>query len=387
MQTKEFCVYNETRENYLSPKVTVIDTKSDPLKAVKVLIEGLGPNAETGLWLNPLKSVPTVPRLSPYDLVYLDQDCRVMHGVALVPDDEAPRFDGQATSALLLPIHTFSTSQTHPGDQVIICSAEEMEHRPQRLPVSAPPAPASPVLAQAARNTEIHPLLIAACASQPQAATVPSDAVNPAQSPSPANRSSRIRFLRNIARLRVHISISIANAPSAQSASSQSLQPSVEPIDQLPAPGSSFKNRFLHPSPKFFAHAKEIVVPQRFRSAIPAVSASVAKTIRAATTNLAAECTAEWNVLKACGSFCAEAFLRCVRPSIAVVSRLAARATRACARKCQFWKLQYVQWADEFVFRPPRLPAHIEDQATRSVAKRAAVRARGQQWLKARFLR
>jgi len=58
MQTKEFCVYNETRENFLSPKVTVIDTKSDPLKAVKVLIEGLGPNAETGLWLNPSRVFP-----------------------------------------------------------------------------------------------------------------------------------------------------------------------------------------------------------------------------------------------------------------------------------------------------------------------------------------
>ena len=388
MQTKEFCVYNETRENYLSPKVTVIDTKSDPLKAVKVLIEGLGPNAETGLWLNPLKSVPTVPRLSPYDLVYLDQDCRVMQGVALVPDDEAPRFDGQATSALLLPIHTFSTSQSHPGDQVIICSAEEMEHRPPRLPLPAQPVPASPVLAQATRDAEIHPLLIAACASHPQTAIVPPDAVNVAQSPNSKNRLSRIRFLRDIARLRVHISISIAYAPSAEPAGSPTTQPCVELVNQLPAQGSSFKSQFLRQAPKVFAQAKEIVLPPRVCSAIAAASASVAKTTRAAAMNFTAECVAEWNVLKACSSFCINAFLRgCVRPSIATVSRLAARATRACAGKCQSWKFQYVQWADEFVFRPARLPARIENQSTRSVAKRAAIRARSQQWLKARFLR
>jgi hypothetical protein len=384
MQTKEFCVYNETRENFLSPKVTVIDTKSDPLKAVKALIEGLGPNAETGLWLNPLKSVPTVPRLSPYDLVYLDQDCRVMQGVALVPDDEAPRFDGQATSALLLPIHTFSTSQSHPGDQVIICSAEEMKHRPPRLPISATSTPASPVLLQATRKAEIHPPFITACASQPQTAIVPSDAIHEIQSPNHKKASSRIRFLRDIAHLRVHISISIAYAPSAESASSQTTQPSVEPANQLPAPGSSFKSRFLRQAPKLFARAREIVIPRRVRSAIATASASVAQTTRAATTSLTAECVAEWNVLKSCTSFCTEAFLRsCVRPTIAAVSELAIRATRACARKCQSWKVQYSNWAQEFMFRRTRLSDHTEAPP----ARRPAVRARSQQWLKARFLR
>ena len=249
-----------------------------------------------------------------------------MQGVALVPDDEAPRFDGQATSALLLPIHTFSTSQSHPGDQVIICSAEEMEHRPPRLPLPAQPVPASPVLAQATRD-EIHPLLIAACASHPQTAIVPPDAVNVAQSPNSKNRLSRIRFLRDIARLRVHISISIAYAPSAEPAGSPTNQPCVEPVNPQPAPGSSFKNRFLRQAPKFFAQAKEIVIPQRVRSAIAAASASVAKTTRAAAMNFTAECVAEWNVLKACSSFCTEAFLRrCIRPSVAAVSRLAARS-------------------------------------------------------------
>src|ERR1700733_4679538 len=125
MQTKEYSVYNETRENFLSSRVTFIDTKSDPLRAVKVLIEGLAPNAETGLWLNPLKNIPTVPRLSSYDLVYLDKECRVLRGMALVADDDAPPFEGLATSALVLPIHSFSASHSHPGDKVILCAAAQ----------------------------------------------------------------------------------------------------------------------------------------------------------------------------------------------------------------------------------------------------------------------
>ena len=400
MQTKEFCVYNETRENFLSAKVTVIDTKSDPLKAVKVLIEGLGPNADTGLWLNPLKSVPTVPRLSPYDLVYLDEDCRVMHGIALVPDDEVPRFDGHASSALLLPIHTFSTSQSLPGDQVIICSAEEMEHRPVRLPVLTLPVPAYPVLAGSKGDEEIHAPVIAAWSNPFQTALVPSEAVAEVPSPTPKKDLPTIRFLRDIVRLRVHISISIAYAPSARSGGLQSSQSTLgpgvergagpgveragEPADQLSTRWSLLKGRFLRKASKFFSQAKEIVLPQRVRTAVAAASGAVAKTTRAATTNLAAECTAEWNVLKSCGSFCTEAFLRrCVRPSVATVSQFAAKATRGCSRTLESWKLQYSLWAEEFMFRPAR----IEDPSTHPATKRPAVRIRGHQWLKARFLR
>ena len=51
MPTTEFCVYNQTRASFLTPRVTVIDAQSEPLKAVKALIEGLAPGADAGLWL------------------------------------------------------------------------------------------------------------------------------------------------------------------------------------------------------------------------------------------------------------------------------------------------------------------------------------------------
>jgi hypothetical protein len=146
MSTRQFCVYNETRESLLGPRVAFLDTRSDPLAAVKVLIEGLAPDADTGLWLTPLKSIPAVPRLSAYDLVYLDRDGFVVHGVELVPDDKAPRVDGAAASALVLPIHSFAASQALPGDRFVLRPAEEMEAvAPSKASLGAAGAPVVPI--------------------------------------------------------------------------------------------------------------------------------------------------------------------------------------------------------------------------------------------------
>ena len=162
MDTKEFCVYNKTRENFLSSGVTVIDSVSDPLQVLKVLIEGLADNAETGMWLTPLRRVPIVPRISPFDLVYLDQDRRVLHGVEVLPSAYLSPFDGPANSALLLPIHTLSSSQTIPGDQFVIYEAE-VSPQPAAEPeaeIELQSTPLSLELAQPAPELESAPHLV-----------------------------------------------------------------------------------------------------------------------------------------------------------------------------------------------------------------------------------
>ena len=58
-------------QNVLSSKVTVINAVSDPLKVLKVLVEGLALHDDSALWLTPLRTLPTVPRISPYSLVFL----------------------------------------------------------------------------------------------------------------------------------------------------------------------------------------------------------------------------------------------------------------------------------------------------------------------------
>jgi hypothetical protein len=242
MSAPEYCVYNETRANLLSARITVIDTRSDPLKTVKILIEGLAPNADTGLWLKPLKSVPTVPRLSAYDLVYLDKEGRVVHGIELVPDDEVPRFDGPSASALILPIHSFAASKAVPGDRVVLRQATDLPPAtsalralapepsaalvlptPKALAPSSAPSPA-PAPAQVENFPPLSwfPLPDSVAPAQPPAAQAARIQVASLQVPTPSapaaqsRPAARPRFplLRALLRLRVHIHISVTTAPS-----------------------------------------------------------------------------------------------------------------------------------------------------------------------------
>jgi len=363
MQTQEFCAYNATRENFLSARVTVIDSKSDPLKGIKALIEG--PNQHGGLWLNPLKSVPTVPTMSPYDLVYLDQDCRVVQSVAMIPDDEVPHFSGQAASALLLPIHTFSRSQAHPGDQVIICAAEEIERRPVRVPlvvvpvipfsIAAIPCPTSEISDSVPRphssNPAVHPPLLIAASSQPQTAMSQVEPIHQMQSPVRRKESPGVRFMRGIAHLRVHISFSIAPVPASRT--------TADPTQQSTAK-----------------------LPPR------SVGKSPMKTAAQWTRNSCVRWTEKWTArsasLKSSWLSASERFAqRRVRPTIAALAEFSAKATCFWARKYESWKISYLHWADEFIHGNARVAA----RSTSAEAKYSAIHASRRQFLRARFLR
>ena len=90
MDTRVFCVYNLARGAFLSSKVTVADTASEPLKMLKVLVGGLGLDTVSGLLLSPLYAAPAVPRLFPFDLLYLDSDNQVVDAEEILPGVEFP---------------------------------------------------------------------------------------------------------------------------------------------------------------------------------------------------------------------------------------------------------------------------------------------------------
>ena len=121
MDKETYCAYNTTRDCFLSSEVTLIDTARDPLGVLKVLVEGLAEGAETGLWLTSLTTMPMVPRISPFDVVYLDKNQQVTNLAALLPGFEFPVFESPSVSALVLPLHTILATQTHTGDQLRIC--------------------------------------------------------------------------------------------------------------------------------------------------------------------------------------------------------------------------------------------------------------------------
>jgi hypothetical protein len=139
MDSTSFCAYNLTKDAFLSSKVTVADAALEPLKVLEVLIGGLGLDSESSLWLTPLSAAPEVPRLFPFDMVYLDGDHRVIHGIEVVPGADLPPYSSRVASALILPDRTLSSTQTHPGDQIKVCAGAEM--RMERARISVAPVP------------------------------------------------------------------------------------------------------------------------------------------------------------------------------------------------------------------------------------------------------
>ena len=118
----------------MSSSVSVVDTNLEPLQLLKVLVEGLAVNNEMGLWLTPLTAIPMVPRISPFDLVYLDKDYRVVQGASLLPGVDFPPFKSPAVSAVVLPLHILNLSETQPGDQLRI-RVVEPKSTPARVSV------------------------------------------------------------------------------------------------------------------------------------------------------------------------------------------------------------------------------------------------------------
>jgi len=146
MEAKKYTIYNKTRDTSVTSGATAVDSTREPLTALRVMVEGLGSDNETGLWLTHITVIPMVPRISPFDLVYLDKDNRVFQCIELLPATEIPRFSKPATSALVLPFRTISATKIAVGDDLTLAEIEEVEEAPKAEPiVEDVPAPLSTV--------------------------------------------------------------------------------------------------------------------------------------------------------------------------------------------------------------------------------------------------
>jgi uncharacterized membrane protein (UPF0127 family) len=134
MKRRAYCVYNQTRECFLSLNVTAADTIFSRLRG---LIGRLKLRSDEGIWVVPSRGVHTLGLLFPLDLIYLDEHYRVIHLVEYFPSFRIAPLKTQAESVLELPTHTIYSSQTQPGDELVICVAEEMESRLKKKKVGA----------------------------------------------------------------------------------------------------------------------------------------------------------------------------------------------------------------------------------------------------------
>jgi len=125
-ESRKHCVYNQTRESFLSLGVVVADSAAKQLKA---LLDDFSVKPDAGLWLSPFRGIPATKGLSPVDIIYLDEDNRVIQAIESFPNFAVEPTREQPASALVLAGHTIFSSQTQPGDKMLICYADEMEER------------------------------------------------------------------------------------------------------------------------------------------------------------------------------------------------------------------------------------------------------------------
>ncbi|MGD0628882.1 MAG: PilZ domain-containing protein [Terracidiphilus sp.] len=130
MESRKLCAYNQTRECFLGLEVDGADLS---LAKLKDRIATLALKSGEGLWLSPFRGLPEWGIRVPLDLLYLDQDCRVIDVVESYPVFRANAGTAQPVSVLALPTHSIYSSQTQSGDQLVLCVAEEMQQRLERF--------------------------------------------------------------------------------------------------------------------------------------------------------------------------------------------------------------------------------------------------------------
>jgi uncharacterized membrane protein (UPF0127 family) len=118
------CVFNRTRESFLSLSVTVADTHIGRLKG---LLGKMSLKSDEGLWTIPSQGVHTLFLMFPTDVLYLDNDNRVIHIVENLGTFRFSPIRRDSASVLQLRTRTVFASNTQIGDELVICSPDEIE--------------------------------------------------------------------------------------------------------------------------------------------------------------------------------------------------------------------------------------------------------------------
>lgn len=129
LELRKYCAYNQTRECFLGLEVRAADLS---VAHSKDRIATLALKSGEGLWMVPFRGIPETGMRSPIDLIFLDEHSRVIEVVESFPVCAASS-RLRATSVLALPIHSIYSSQTQPGDQLVVCVAEEMKSNLERF--------------------------------------------------------------------------------------------------------------------------------------------------------------------------------------------------------------------------------------------------------------
>jgi uncharacterized membrane protein (UPF0127 family) len=116
-------VYNKTRETFVATEATVADTY------LRRLVGLLGKTRRwarpgKGLWISPSHGVHTIGMLFPLDLVFLDDEKRVVHVEEHMQPFRISKVSLKANSVLELPPYTIFRTGTRVGDSFEIAAVQ-----------------------------------------------------------------------------------------------------------------------------------------------------------------------------------------------------------------------------------------------------------------------
>lgn len=166
MEPGEICAYNQTRESFIAIHIVAGDFSSASLSDRMATLK---PNSGAGMWMAPFRGITATEVRVPVDLLYLDEASRVIEAVEFFPTFRVSASSPPAASVLAVPTHSIFSSRTQPGDQLMLCTADELGWRLEQLGgvaalsggmQSAPASPAlGPVLVRGGRKEPASPAL------------------------------------------------------------------------------------------------------------------------------------------------------------------------------------------------------------------------------------
>jgi len=122
--SKTYCIFNKTRESFVSLNVTVADTH---LTRLLGLLGRMRLRSDEGIWVIPSYGVHTIGVPFAVDLIYLDYENRVIGLVESLGGFRVGPVRLRCASVLELANHAIYSSQTQVGDELMICSSEDMQ--------------------------------------------------------------------------------------------------------------------------------------------------------------------------------------------------------------------------------------------------------------------
>lgn len=140
-KSSKLCVFNKTRQSFLSFGVTPADTH---LARLKGLLGRMKLHSEEGIWLAPSQGMHTIGMLFPIDVIYLTDDNRVIHLIEHLGPFRITPIRRRCASILELPTRSIYASNTQIDDELVICSPEDLAKYSVQSKAEAEHAPVHP---------------------------------------------------------------------------------------------------------------------------------------------------------------------------------------------------------------------------------------------------